>query len=679
LLLKRSQQRPLIIVVEDLHWIDKSSEDFLVYLIDSLASASILLLATYRPGYRPPWGDKSYLTQIALPRLTPSDSLTVVQSILRKKTFPHSLAQIILEKTDGNPLFLEELTQAIIKHGDMRTGATVPDTLQGVLMARIDRLPDGTKRLLQTAAVLGRSVPMHLLRAIWQESDDLDAGLQELRRQEFLHLEHAGAEPTYTFKHALVQEAAYESLLMSRRRLLHTAVGQALEQLYAGRLEAAYDRLAYHYSKAEQAEQAVTYLSCFAEKAGRDHAHVEAVMALQDAIAHGERLPSNSARERLLLDLHLRLAVSLHALGRDQEALEHLLAQQPHLDAIQDATLDGQYALLQSQIHTTLGDWEQAAQSAQLAVDAATQGGDEATLGQAYHVLAMERYWMGYPVQGAEYSQRAIALLERAGKPERLGMAHFVWGLNALILGDFASALAAVARVRHLGETLGDAHLQTFASWLSGWLYATQGEWDAGMAACQQALATSSDPLNTAFALGWLGYAHVEKGEANAAIPLLEQAVLRMRQSGYHRLEGAYTIFLGEAQLLRGHLDIARDLAFRGLTLVSEEKYRAGVGWAQRTLGRIALAEGALAEAETRLQDALATFISMQARFEMGRTHLALSELAEVQDHRERVAVHLTEAYHLFKTLHVPPYVTYTEQRAHELGLSFSVPSPHHA
>jgi predicted ATPase len=173
-----------------------------------------------------------------------------------------------------------------------------------------------------------------------------------LRRQEFLHLEHAGAEPTYTFKHALVQEAAYESLLMSRRRLLHTAVGQALEQLYAGRLEAAYDRLAYHYSKAEQAEQAVTYLSCFAEKAGRDHAHVEAVMALQDAIAHGERLPSNSARERLLLDLHLRLAVSLHALGRDQEALEHLLAQQPHLDAIQDATLDGQYALLQSQIHT---------------------------------------------------------------------------------------------------------------------------------------------------------------------------------------------------------------------------------------------------------------------------------------------------------------------------------------
>lgn len=112
---------------------------------------------------------------------------------------------------------------------------------------------------------------------------------------------------------------------------------------------------------------------------------------------------------------------------------------------------------------------------------------------------------------------------------------------------------------------------------------------------------------------------------------------------------------------------------------MSEEKYRAGVGWAQRTLGRIALAEGALAEAETHLHDALATFISMQARFEMGRTHLALSELADVQDNRERVAVHLTEAYHLFKTLRIPPYVTYTEQRAHELGLSFSVPSPHHA
>jgi tetratricopeptide (TPR) repeat protein len=374
---------------------------------------------------------------------------------------------------------------------------------------------------------------MRLLRAIWQEPDDLDAGLQELRRQEFLHVENGDAEPTYTFKHALVQEAAYESLLLSRRQRLHTAVGQALEQLYAGRLEQVYDRLAYHYSKAEQAETAVTYLSCFAEKAVRDHAHVEAVMALQDAITHGERLQINPEHERLRLDLHLRLAFSLHALGRDQEALERLLEQQSHLDAIQDVQLDGQYALLRSQIHTTLGDWEQAAQSAHLAVAAATQGGDEATLGQAYHVLAMDRYWMGHPVQGAEYSQRAIALLEHADKPDRLGMAHFVWGLNTLILGDFASALAAAARVRHLGETLGDAHLQTFASWLSGWIYATQGEWDAGMTACQQALATSSDPLNTAFALGWLGYAHVEKGKPNEAIPLLEQAVLRMRQSDY--------------------------------------------------------------------------------------------------------------------------------------------------
>jgi tetratricopeptide (TPR) repeat protein len=196
------------------------------------------------------------------------------------------------------------------------------------------------------------------------------------------------------------------------------------------------------------------------------------------------------------------------------------------------------------------------------------------------------------------------------------------------------------------------------------------------MTACQQALATSSDPLNTAFALGWLGYAHVEKGKPNEAIPLLEQAVLRMRQSDYRRLEGTYTIFLGEAQLLRGNLDAARALAFRGLALVSEEKYRAGVGWAQRTLGRIALAEGAIEEADTRLHDALATFISMQARFEMGRTHLALSELADLQDHRERVAVHLTEAHHLFKLLHVPQYVMSAEQRAGNLGLSFSAPAP---
>src|SRR5439155_9881012 len=157
MILKRSKQQPMIIVMEDLHWIDQSSEDFLMALVESLASSAVLLLATYRPGYQPPWIGKSYVTQITLPRLTPADSLTVVHSIGQQDALPQSVARTILEKADGNPLFLEELTRVIVTQGGIRPDTTVPDTLQGVLMARIDRLPDASKRLWQTAAILGRT------------------------------------------------------------------------------------------------------------------------------------------------------------------------------------------------------------------------------------------------------------------------------------------------------------------------------------------------------------------------------------------------------------------------------------------------------------------------------------------------------------------------------------------
>src|SRR5207247_5950149 len=176
------------------------------------------------------------------------------------------------------------------------------------------------------------AVLLLLRRAIWDEPADLDVGLRELKRLEFLYEEHEAVESLYVFKHALTQEVAYDSLITSRRRRLHAAAARALEQLYATRLEDAYDRLAYHYSRAEHAEKAVEYLTRFAEKAAREHAHVEAILALQGALAHGARLPAERAREQLLLALHLRLALSLAALGRYEETQRRLRQQQDRLE-----------------------------------------------------------------------------------------------------------------------------------------------------------------------------------------------------------------------------------------------------------------------------------------------------------------------------------------------------------
>ncbi|MCZ6873749.1 MAG: AAA family ATPase, partial [bacterium] len=204
MLLQGSRQQPLIIVVEDLHWIDQSSEDFLTLLVEGLVGAAIFLLTSYRPGYQPAWIGKSYVTQMTLPRLDPADSLAVLYSVLKRETLPHALGRTIVERTDGNPMFLEELAHSMTEQGHLAANTPVPDTIQGVLASRIDRLPDALKRLLQTAAVLGRRFSPTLLSMIWEESDELSAHLLELKRLEFLYAEDQGEEPLYIFRHSLL-------------------------------------------------------------------------------------------------------------------------------------------------------------------------------------------------------------------------------------------------------------------------------------------------------------------------------------------------------------------------------------------------------------------------------------------------------------------------------------------
>jgi class 3 adenylate cyclase/tetratricopeptide (TPR) repeat protein len=670
-----SQRRPIIFAVEDLHWVDRTSEECFTMLVESLAGARILFLATYRPGYRPSWMDKSYATQVALHHLVPQDSLAVVYSVLPPERLPKTLVQTILIKAEGNPFFLEELTRAVAEQEDLQAPITVPDTIQGVLMARIDRLPDELKRLLQTAAVLGRNVPLRLLEAIWEGPAPVDASLQELQRLEFLYEHSSAEEPVYVFKHALTQEVAYASLLTSHRQALHAAAGQALETLYAEHLEEAYDRLAYHYTRTTDANKAVEYLVRVAEKAARSFAHAEVVAALQEALMHAERL-STAARDGWLVDIVLRQVHSLIFLGRFPETLHLLLQHQARLEHLQDPGLAGPYYFWLGLTYGLLGDQQQAGRCAQRALDEAQRCGDAATMGKAYYVLAMEGYWAGQPQQGVACGRQAVTLLTPTAERYWLGMAYFYLGLNASLMGDFAQALAFSGQAQAIGDTTGNPRLQSLAAWITGWIYATQGEWDAGIALCEHGLERSPDPLNTAGALGYLGTAYLEQGNVAQAIPLLEQSIQQWQQFHFPQLQGWFTALLGEAYLRRGDLVQGQDLTRQGLTITQEAGFAYGVGVAQRALGQVAQARGALGEAAALLHDALQTFTTMSARFEAGRTHLVLADLAATQEQPAVAAQHLQEACNLFRTLRVPLYVERTRHRAAAFGVSLVEDEP---
>jgi len=278
-------------------------------------------------------------------------------------------------------------------------------------MARIDRLPEEPKRLLQTAAVLGREFSPRLLQAIWEGTGLLEPVFLELQRLEFL-FERAGVEePTYVFKHALTQDVAYESLLTTRRQRLHTIAGQALEHLYADRLEEAYDRLAYHYARTDQAAKAVTYLTLVAAKATQGYAHAEAVVTLQEARRHAVRL-SAETRDRCVLDLVVHQAECLFYLGRRQESVTLLLDYHEPVQQLQDAVLASAYYRCLAQNYSFLGQREQAAHNAQRALEEAQRGQDALTTGRAYETLIVEDFFAGHLLQAVEHGERAVALLE---------------------------------------------------------------------------------------------------------------------------------------------------------------------------------------------------------------------------------------------------------------------------
>ncbi len=665
-ILNAGQGRLVVVEIEDLHWIDETSEDFLDFLVEGLPVSRALLILTYRSGYRPRWMDKSYATQLSLRRLTERESQAVMDSVLRRSELPESLVGTILSKAEGNPFFLEELTRSLLEHSSWADVA-IPDTIQGVLMARIDRLPEEHKRLLQISSVLGREFPLKLLEAIRESPDDPAPLLSDLKRWEFLHEEPMADEPAYLFKHALTQEAVYQSLLTSRRQSLHAATGRAFEALYSTHLEDVYDSLAYHYSRADEPAKAVEYLALFAERSARGYSHAEAAKALREALAQAARLP-DSERDERALELVLQLAHSLLPLARFPETLELFLAHREAAERLGTPSITGRYHFWLAHTYSYLGNQEEAARSAQLAIAAARQCGDAGTEGKACYVLSRDGFWSGQFAQGIEYGLQAVTLLERSADRWWQGQAYWVVGFNHYVLGQFEEALQAMARAHAIWQALADPRLDP--SWSTGYFYATLGDWEKGIEECRGGLERAQDPLNTAAAQGFLGYAYLEKGDLGPAIAALEEAVGAMEQAGMSQLHGWFGAFLAEAYLLAGRAGEARDLGLRAVAVTREVQFWYGIGLAERAAGRIARASGNYAEAESRLREAKEQFRSLQVPFEVGRTRLDLAALAHARGDVEEAGRQLREARGVFVELKVPRYV----ERAERLAAEWEIP-----
>jgi class 3 adenylate cyclase/tetratricopeptide (TPR) repeat protein len=651
LAVKGSQRRPLILVLEDLHWVDTLSAELAGFLAESIADARILILATYRPEFHPPWIDKSYAGQIPLQPLSPNDSLHVVRSVMGETPPAEPVTEEIVAKADGNPLFLEQLALHVGEAKSSRSELMVPSTIHDVVMARIDRLPEQAKRLLQIAAVIGREFPLRLLRAVWQGLGPVEDQLRELARLEFVYerVELEGA--TYVFRHALTQETAYGSLLERHRRAYHGAVGQALEELYRGRTDEVAELLAVHFGRSDDAEKSVDFAILAAEKSQRRWANSEALTYFEDALRRLDAMPDIAPNRLRRIDAVVKQAEVKFALGRHREHIEALEEIRGIVEESDDPRRRATWHYWTGFLHSLTGSRPQVAieHCRNAAAIAAMTGLDEID-GFATSSLALVYILAGQLHDAIESGERALTIFESRSNRWWAGRTLWHLSLAANALGEWDASLDYCRRALDHGVALNDLRLKAVGWWRMGSAHIQRGDLERGLECCDEALALAPIPYDVANARAVRGYGHIKAGRLDTGITELTDAVAWFESFHLSQPSLRWALWLAEGHLLRGDHASARPLIDEVLNTSRETGYLHLEGLACCLMGEC-LAEQAPAAAEDNVKTAIHILGSIGARNDFAKAMVTRARLRQGFGDLATARKLLLQAHEIFEAL----------------------------
>jgi class 3 adenylate cyclase/tetratricopeptide (TPR) repeat protein len=651
LTVKGSLRRPLILVLEDLHWVDKISEEFLGFLAENVRDVRVLLLATYRPGYRPPWIDKSYAGQTPLQPLSRDDSIRMVRSVLRAEHLIDLVTQEIVAKGDGNPFFLEQLALHAGEARDLRSDLMVPNTIHDVVMARIDRLPDETKRLLQTAAVIGREFPLRLLNAVWNGPGWVEDQLRELVGLEFVYERIETEGTVYVFRHALTQETAYGSLLERHRRTYHRAVGDALEELYSGRADEVAELLALHFGRSNEAEKSIDYAILAAEKSQRRWANNEALTYFNDALHRLDLLPDTEANRLRRIDAVLKQAEVKFALGQHAEHIKALDQICDLVEQSNDPRRRATWHYWRGFLHILTGGQPDIAildcnEATRLAADAGLdeiKAFAESCLAQIYLITGSLR-------EAIEVGERALASFEALGN--LWWACRTIWHLHpaAMALGEWDRSLKYCRRALEHGEKLKDHRIKVVGLWRTGAVHVHQGDAKRGARYCDEALSLGALPFDAAMAKAVRGYGKIKDGEFDAGITDLTEAVNWFENFRLRYTYARYALWLAEGHLRRGDGIAARTIIDNVLQINRSTGYLHLEGAACWLMGEY-LASESPAAAEHSVETAMQILERIGARNDLARAMVTRAALRQAAGDLGTARELLDEAQAIFKTL----------------------------
>jgi tetratricopeptide (TPR) repeat protein len=685
-LLRESQVQPLLLVFEDLHWIDTETQALLDRLIDSLPAARILLLVNYRPEYQHSWSNKIFYTQLRLDPLPPASADEVLQALLGDNPGLTPLKPLLIARTEGNPFFLEESVRALAETGGLvgERGAyrlehalqslQVPATVQAVLAARIDRLQPEAKRLLQTAAVIGTEVPLPLLQTIAEMPEEsLQRGLAQLQATEFLYETRLFPEHAYTFKHALTHEVAYGSLLLERRRVLHARIVEALEVLAGDRVAEQVERLAHHALRGEVLEKALAYCQQAGEKAMERSAHREAVMYCEQALSVLPHLPEQRDTRKQAIDLRLALRSALRPLGDMGCILTALREAEALAEALADPRRLGQVSGFLSNYFYTMGAYDQAIAAGQRALALATASGDIALHALVNYYLGITSEVQGDYRRAIDHLRQAVAYFEGARHHERFGEFNLPTVTTRVRLAWCYAELGTFAE----GRALGDEGLRiaaaidhpgslTIAYYGVGLVALRQGDLPRALSLLERAVGLCHEadlPSYFPRMAAALGAAYTLGGRVTDAVLLLTQAMAQSTVTARTYYEALCGLSLGEAHLLAGHPEEAQALAERALALAREHQERGHQVYALRLIGEIAARrEPAQVElAAAHYQQALTMAEELGMRPLQAHCHRCLGALYAATGQQEQARTALSAAIALYRAMDMTFWLPQTE------------------
>jgi class 3 adenylate cyclase/tetratricopeptide (TPR) repeat protein len=670
LLIRQSQAQPLIVAFENLQWIDAQTQAFLDSLIESLPTARILLVANYRPEYQHGWSSKTYYTQLRLDPLSRDSAGELLRVLLGDDPALQPLMRLLIDRTDGNPLFLEESVRHLIElnvlagqWGKRRllkapTTIQVPPTVGAILAARIDRLPPDEKRLLQSAAVIGENVPFALLKDLTKlPEDQLRRSLAHLQASEFLYEANLFPDLEYTFKHALTHDVAYGSLLQETRRVLHGRIMAAIERLHPDRLAEQVESLASHAFRGAVWDKAVRYLRQASAKAVGRSAHSEAVRCLEQALAALKGLPESREALEEAIDIRLGLRTSLFVLGEIRRGLDYLHEAEELARRVDDPRRLG-LVLAYLAVNTWSTGLPMEAQTfAQNALAIATKLGDHPLMVMSNFYLGSGSLVLGDYTNAAAFLKRTMALLEgrenerlvMAGYPAVMARGWLAWVLADI--GEFEEGVRHGQDALKMAETFGQPF--SLARTLNdlGYLYCVRGDVNRSVPVLERALALWSERnlrISSPVTMGFLGYAYALSGRVSEGLSLLQEAEAAGESLSLHWFRALQDVHIGETHLVADRLDEARRYAERALAFARERHMRGCEAMALRLLAETALRSAPLqadrAADHYRQARALAEELRMRplvAHCELGLAKLN-QRIGQQQEAREHIATAVT-------------------------------------